>query len=283
LYRIALPCLLGLAGLSACGGGGGTAPPSPSVSVAPPQPADPPVGPDVPTITLEPLRMSTARPAGFGISFLRPDYRAQSDTITYGDDTLQRVEDSLLPAGFAAYNDGTPAFRAVRGVTEGGQAIALRREGTGDIVVYERFGNTELPTLGRGTFTGTYAGTLGTRNAENRGTIVGIVKFDVDFGEREVSGVIDQRINQNGRDFDKLTLEPTELRDHEVEGRGVFQGVTSGGGSPFLGHAESRGFHGGLVVGEAADGIVGYVRIDHTGSATFVDLIENGAFVAERP
>jgi hypothetical protein len=297
--------ILPLCGLFAACGGGGAAPidavsappplpqdeapappsaPGDETTPLPPDPQDetppdPPVDPEVPTITLEPraswiawkFRMPpSAAPAN-------PEYEPRTDTIIIRDEALQRVVDNLMPAGFAAYDNGTPSIRGVRGETGGGAAFVVRREGVEYFGRYERFGNTELPTLGSGTFTGTYAGTLGTRNAENRGTIVGNALFEVDFGEREISGVIDGRVNQNSRDFDDLTLQRAELRDD-----GSFQARISGGQSPFLGHTETSGRYNGYVVGQAGDGLVGILQLDHSGAPTFVDLVETGAFVAER-
>jgi hypothetical protein len=263
--------ILPLCGLLGACGGGGTLPGDQTSAPA----SDP--GFDVPTITLTPQEIQTSRTVRPEFAVTRPIYDPETDTITVAIRTLQRVADDLMPAGFAAYEGTTSARRAVRGETRGGHAFAVRQEGIADQTVAARFGKTEMPTLGRGTFTGSYAGTLGTRDAENRGTIVGNASFEVDFGERELSGVIDKRINQNGREFEDLTLGQARIDD-----QGSFQAFTSGGRSPFLGHTSTDGSYGGLVVGDTGDGLVGGLRVEHSGAPTFVDLIETGAFVAER-
>jgi hypothetical protein len=276
-HMIILP-LCGL--LAACGGGG--AAPGDAVSAPGEEAAIPPSepGPDVRTVSLEPRvlgKIVAAQNYPVGFTPPTPTYDPQADTFLSRGETLRRVDDALLPAGFVAYNDGTSAVRGVRAETADARVFAVRHDGVGHFMRMERLGNTDMPTAGRGTFTGSYAGTLGTGNAENRGTIVGNVTLDVDFGTRDLSGSIDKRINQNGREFAVLTLGRGELGDD-----GRFDALVAGGPSPSLGFTASVGSLMGLVVGEAADGLVGSAFVQHSGSPTFVDLYEAGAFVAER-
>lgn len=273
MIRVLVPGLFALLTLAACGGG--------NVAAVPTAPT-PTVDPVVFTRTLVAVGTNAddlSRP---------PSYDPQTDTFRFLPGTvsggpltgavLSRVSDAMMPANFAAYNDGTSFIRGVRGATAGGAAYVIRRDGIGYIQVYERLGTTVLPPTGGGVFNGTYAGTLGTSAAENRGTITGVVELQVDFANAVISGEIDDRVNQNGRRFEPLTLGTTVLRAN-----GTFLGQISGGQSPFLGHTTTIGFYDGAVVGATGTGVVGTAGVMHQNSPTMETLQEAGAFVAERP
>ena len=283
---------LALLVLPACGGGSGSQaalPASPSAEVEQ-------------TLQLDPDERGQILPfsAIDWESNPLPSYDAQTDTITLATKrsklpadlppgaigvrielsgaVLNRVTDDMMPADFAAYNDGTAAVRGVRGVKSGGAAYAIRRQDDGAYLLHERFGSTTLPTTGRGVFTGTYAGTLGAEiNGDNRGTIKGLVMLEADFAGGTIEGVIDSRINQNSREFDPVVLLPSPMD------QGQFSASTEGGNSPFLGHTTSVGGYRGAVVGANGNEIVGTVNISHLSSQRFENLLEAGAFVAERP
>jgi hypothetical protein len=190
---------------------------------------------------------------------------------------LNRVSDDMMPPDFAAYDIGTSTIRGVRGVKSGGAAHAIRRQDDGIYLFHERVGTTTLPTTGSGAFSGSYAGLLGSEaGGEDRGTITGLVTLEVDFAGGTVNGLVDKRIDQAGRAFDPVVLLPTRMEE------GRFNASTAGGGAPVLGHATSPGAYSGAVVGATGGEIVGTMSVSHLASDRFENLVEAGAFVAER-
>ena len=291
MRKFTMPSLVALVMLVACGGGGGGAGGSASGGTVPPpaplpDPAPAPEGRTGTTVGATAFNFFKPDSDFVVPSEVVPDFDVTRDLIVVkgirgpGElRTLRQVSDALMPDGFTAYNDG-PEARAVRGVTQGGAAYAIRWAFQGTHRGHERFGATELPASGHASFTGTYAGTLGDlSNDVNLGTIRGLVSLEADFGTSRVSGEITGRRNQNDRDFDPVTLLATDLSRTD----GSFVGRTEGGRSAFLGHTETEGDYGGLIVGPEGGGAVGSLTIAHTRSPTFTVLRETGAFVAASP
>jgi hypothetical protein len=183
-----------------------------------------------------------------------------------------------MPNFFRAFASGSQR-QAVRGVTPSGSGVAYaaRLNGLGIERGVERIGDTTLPTAGRATYNGTYAGVLGdVSNAlEDAGLITGSAQLIAEFDAGTISGSIFGRRNGSGRDFASVQLPegPISMTD------GSFGGATSGGLLTGLNYTFAQGRFNGLIVGENGQEIVGGLNITHAKSGA-PTIVEYGSFVA---
>lgn len=197
---------------------------------------------------------------------------------TSGDFVLPRntAREDQMPDGFRAYGDGGAI--AVRGATESGSGSFYAVRSSFDGIEYglERFGDTILPTTGSVTFNGGYAGVLGDveNDLANLGQVNGTAMMTADFADGEVSGLITDRINSNGRVFDDLILLPASIDP----ATGSFGNFTDGGVLTGLEYDTANGSYNGLFVGADGAEIVGGVEVIHLDSVS-TTIVETGGFV----
>jgi hypothetical protein len=271
----ALPAL---ALLIACGGGGGAEGVAANGGAAP--------------VVLSPVSSEQGDPGIPVLQWTKATYVEATDRLIVSSRTATGAQPirivlprnftppQVLPQGFRAYGVGD--MEAVRGVTGSGAGTtyASRLITHGMERGHERLTDTVLPTAGRATYFGTYAGVLGDpedNRFEDLGLIRGNAQLTADFGAGTFSGRIADRIDSNRQNYDPVDL--TETTIDLVNGS--VGGPTSGGLASDLGYTGVRGSYTGLFVGSDGQEVVGGMTLTHTRSGR-PRFVEYGGFVASQ-
>lgn len=214
---------------------------------------------------------------------LEYDEVADVVTITHGvaSRTIARLSDLDTP-GFFAYGNRSDGFTYVTfGETSSGSGLAAAGASSTSAAisfagsVFERVGDTDMPTSGSSNYTGAYTG-LFASDPDLVGIllIAGDASIDADFSTALINGSITNRRDLTGPvTFADIQLEAASIVD------GAFTGTTSGGAADEEGSTVSPGEYGGLFTGATGQEVVGGVQLSHDIDGT--RFIESGAFIAE--
>lgn len=217
---------------------------------------------------------------------LEIDYDEVADQITITDGANTRIADritNLDTTGFSGYAnlDVGPVYLNL-GETSSGSGSAgagSSPDGTTPAFsgsIFERSGDTVMPTSGTANYTGNYVAWMSTQtNFDAIYLIVGASSFDVDFVTGLIDGMITDR-NDSYRPF--ITLADLKLEEVTFSD-GAFFGTTSGGAYNDGVSTVSAGEYGGLFTGNTGQEIVGGIQVLHVNNG--LALIESGAFIAE--